>query len=204
MRYITRRPSPSPRRIRGRWAVLGAAVGVVVALAAGGIAVADVIFDLSPPTHGTKRYYHLITAKHSGLHLNVPEASTKNGTQIIQWDGPTFMNGQWELLNPPGVGSRFSIRNRWSRQCLDVDSVTDGAPVVQRPCDGTISQQWTTNSEQEAGDPNYRNITNHWSGHDLNIEGASTAYGAKLMQFHRVYGAPNALFRIIAPYHVVD
>ena len=204
MHQITRRLSPSLRRIRGRRAALGAAVACVVALAAGGNAVADVIFDFTPPTHGTKRYYELITAKHSGLNLNVPEASTKNGTQIIQWDGDTFMNGQWEAFLGNDDGKGGAIRNRWSRQCLDVTSMADGAPVVQRPCDGTLSQKWTVNSEQEAGDKYYRNITNAWSELDLNIEGASTAHGAKLMQFHRVYGAPNALFRIIAPFHVVD
>jgi hypothetical protein len=184
--------------IRGKRSVLTVALACVAATAVGGTAMADVIFDFSPPFSGTKRYYELITAKQSGLRLNVPEASTKNGTQIIQWNGAP-MNGQWETLNPPGVSEGISIRNRWSRQCLDVGSTAQGAPVVQRPCDGTVSQRWKTNSEQEAGDPFYRNITNLWSGLDLNVDGGSTALGAKLIQWPRVKGAPNALFNIVAP-----
>jgi Ricin-type beta-trefoil lectin domain-like len=185
---ITRRLS----RIRGRRAAIGAAVACTAALAAGGTAAADIIFDFSPPTDGTTRYYQTIQAKHSGLYLNVPEASTANGTQIIQWNGKHFMNGQWEWVYGPG--DHLGLRNRWSRQCLDVDSKTDGAPVVQRPCDGSISQSWTYNSGQQSGDENYRNITNAWSKLDLNIAGASTALGAKLVQYHHVQGAPNAMF----------
>jgi alpha-L-fucosidase 2 len=204
MHHLGRRRSASRFPIPSRRTLVAAVVACFAALAFGGTAVADVIFDSSPPVSGTKRYYHLFTAKHSGLHLNVPEASTKNGTQIIQWDGTTFMNGQWELHNPPGVSGRFSIRNRWSRQCLDVGSKDQGAPIVQQPCDGSPSQQWSYNSEQEAGDQFYRNVTNHWSGLDLNVEGGSTALGAKLIQWPRVKGAPNALFKIIAPFHVID
>ena len=157
-------------RIPGKRVLLGAALAGVVALATGGPAVADVIFDFSPPVHGTKRYYAVITAKHSGLRLNVPEASTKNGTQIIQWANNKDMNGLWETVNNPGM-SGSSIRNRWSRQCLDVASTAAGAPVIQQPCDGTISQQWKSNSEQEAGDAFFRNYRNVWSGLDLNVEG---------------------------------
>jgi hypothetical protein len=185
-------------RISRKRSAVTAALACVAATAVGGTAMADVIFDFSPPFSGTKRYYELVTVKHSGLRLNVPDASTKNGTQIIQWNGAP-MNGQWETLNPPGVSGRFAIRNRWSRQCLDVDSLAQGAPVVQRPCDGSVSQQWKTNSEQEAGDRFYRNLTNQWSGLDLNVDGGSTALGAKLIQWPRVKGAPNALFNLVAP-----
>jgi hypothetical protein len=185
---ITRRPSSARGRRR---ALFAAALGLVVASAIAGPAAADVIFDQSPPHAGTTRYYQIIKAKHSGLNLNVPEASTKNGTQIIQWDGSTFMNGQWEFV---ANNSGMYIRNRWSRQCLDVTSTVAGTPVVQRPCDGTISQRWTYNTEQQAGDPVYRNFKNSWSGLDLNVEGGSKEYGAKLIQWHHVHGAPNAMF----------
>jgi hypothetical protein len=191
MHRITRRQSPSQPSTRRRRALLGAAVGCVAAIAAAGPAAADVIFDLSPPFAGTTRYYQIIKAKHSGLNLNVPEASTKNGTQIIQWDGSTFMNGQWEFV---AKDNGMSIRNRWSRQCLDVTSTAAGTPVVQRPCDGTVSQRWTYNTAQQAGDPVYRNFKNSWSGLDLNVEGGSKEYGAKLIQWPHVQGAPNAMF----------
>jgi hypothetical protein len=192
MQPITRRLSSSVSRIRGRRAVAGAAVACAAALAAGGTAAADVIFDGSPPVAGTTRYYQTIQVKHSGLYLNVPAASTKNGEQIIQWSGTHFMNGQWEWVYGPN--NHLGLRNRWSRQCLDVESTSENTPVVQRPCDGSISQAWSYNSEQQSGDPNFRNISNNWSGLDLNIAGASTALGGKLVQYHHVKGAPNAMF----------
>src|SRR4051812_894340 len=95
---LRRRLSPSRFTIPRRRGLLGTAVACVAALAVGGTAVADVIFDTSGPYAGTQRYYTLITAKHSGFDLNVPEASTKNGTQIIQWNGPNAMNEEWEFL----------------------------------------------------------------------------------------------------------
>lgn len=202
MHHTTRRRVPSPRRLRGRWAVLSAAVACVLALGAGGTAVADIIMSESPPTQGKYRVYRLITAKHSGLNLNVPAASTENGTQVIQWDGDAFMNGQWEWLPATNTSHGHSIRNRWSRQCLDVDSKTDGAPVVQRPCDGSPSQQWWQDTPK--GSFLWAHIVNIWSGLDLNVVGASTAPGAKVMQFHRVPGASNTLFNVTWPSGVVD
>jgi Ricin-type beta-trefoil lectin domain-like len=190
MHKTTRRRSPSPFRILRARALVAGAVAFAAALAAGGPAAADVIFDFSPPYTGVKRYYMVIEAKHSGLDLNVPEASTKNDTQIIQWNGSKkFMNGQWEML-PAGNG-RHTFRNRWSRQCLDVTSTAAGAPVVQRPCDGTVSQKW----RRDALTSTDSTITNVWSELDLNVEGGSTALGAKLIQWPRT-GGDNAIFTI--------
>ena len=194
MHHITRW-SPSRFRIPGRRALVGASVACVAALAAGGPAVADVIFDESPPLTGVKHYYTVIEARHSGLGLNVPEASTANGTQLIQWSGSKkFLNAQWDMLTD-GQG-RHTFRNRWSRQCMDVDSTAAAAPVVQRPCDGTISQKWTRDVPPGTA-PGYATITNQWSKLDLNVVGADTGLGARLMQWHRTPGAANAEFEII-------
>jgi hypothetical protein len=200
MHHITRHLLPSRFKIRGRLALVAAALASVVGMALGGTAVADVIFGGSPPVAGKHRFYQTMTAKHSGLNLNVPDASTKNGSPIIQWSDTTVngdsksMNGQWEFLWRQGMGNGVSIRNRWSRQCLDVDSVNPG-PVLQRPCDGTVSQEWIVNNAQQSGDPIYRNYRNAWSGLDLNISGGSTELGGQLIQWPHVQGAPNALFK---------
>ena len=134
-------------------------------------------------------------ALHSGLGLNVPEASTAPGTPIIQWsDGMTSMNGQWEMLPADATPdlSDVSFRNRWSRQCLTVDS-KQPAPVVQRPCDGRQSQAWNASYSQP--DNKYATITNTWSGLDLNISGGSTAMGAQLIQWYHSPNASHALFK---------
>jgi hypothetical protein len=169
-----------PRRKLSLPAILACAVALTVA----GTAVADV-WGSSGPYTGQQRTYQVLTAKHSGLNLNVPEASTKNGTQIIQWKSPGAMNEQWEF-----VGT--TIRNRWSRQCLTVDSMAQGAPVVQRPCDGSTSQSWTKYSE--GGNYTYFTIRNQWSGQETNVAGGSGQYGAKLIQWPHVPMSPNAMF----------
>jgi hypothetical protein len=87
---------PHPRRFRSG-PLAATALACAVTLALGGTAIADAIFDNSPPYAGQTRCYTVITAKHSDLNLNVPEASTQPGTQIIQWKQPGAMNEQWEL-----------------------------------------------------------------------------------------------------------
>jgi Ricin-type beta-trefoil lectin domain len=170
--------------MKRRKLTLPAVLACAAALTVGGTAAADVWLN-SGPYAGTHRYYQVLTAKHSGLNLNVPGASTKNGTQIIQWKSPGAMNEQWEF-----VGA--AIRNRWSRQCLAVDSTAQGAPVVQRPCDGSTSQSWTKYSE--GGNYTYFNIRNQWSGQDINVAGASGQYGAKIIPWPHVSMSPNAMF----------
>ena len=129
----------------------------------------------------------------------MPEASTANGTQLIQWDSSKgSLNAQWDMI-PAGTASngypRYVFRNRWSRQCMDVDSTAVHAPVVQRPCDNTISQKWTR--ESPAGTtPNYATITNQHSRTGSELIGGDTALGARLQQYHRTPGAGNAEFKI--------
>jgi Ricin-type beta-trefoil lectin domain-like len=193
MPYPTGRPRSS--RSRRARAAVAAALACVAAVAVAGTAAGDVIFDKSPPTTGVDRTYIPLLALHSGLGLNVPEATTTPGTPIIQWSGGmTSMNGQWEILYAKGTPYIFeySIRNRWSRQCLTVDSKQPG-PVVQRPCDGRPSQVWTFTYSQSLS--NYATVTNAWSGLDLNISGGSKELGAQLIQWYHSPDAPNALFR---------
>jgi Ricin-type beta-trefoil lectin domain len=173
-----------PRRKLSLPAILACAVALTVA----GTAAADVWLN-SGPYAGTKRYYQVLTAKHSGLNLNVPEASTKNGTQIIQWKQPGAMNEQWEFT------STLAIRNRWSRQCLTVDSIAQGAPVVQRPCDGSLAQKWDKVSFNDDGAGyDYFNLRNQWSRLVMNVSGGSGQYGAKIVQLPHVAMSPNAMF----------
>ena len=167
---------------------LSAVLACAAALTVAGTATADVWWN-SGPYAGTHRYYQTLTAKHSGLNLNVPEASTKNGTPIIQWKQPGAMNEQWEFT------SDDAIRNRWSRQCLTVDSVAQGAPVVQRPCDGGIAQKWTKVSYNDDGAGyDYFNIRNQWSKLVMNVSGGSGQYGAPIIQWPHVARSPNAMF----------
>ena len=193
MHHLTRRPRSS--RSRRARAAFSAALACVAALAVAGTAAGDIISTLWSPKTGVPRTYIPLQALHSGLGLNVPEASTAPGTPIIQWsDGMKSLNGQWQLLPAAATADPgdISIRNRWSRQCLTVDSKQPG-PVVQRPCDGRQSQAWKDTYSQPGNQ--YATITNAWSGLDLNISGGSKELGAQLIQWYHSPNAPNALFR---------
>src|SRR5262245_39972927 len=158
MQHLTRRPwSSRSRRAR---AAFTAALACVAALAVTGTATGNIFSAWWTPKTGIPHNYIPLVALHSGLGLNVPEASTAPGTPIIQWsDGMTSMNGQWEMLPADATPdlSDVSFRNRWSRQCLTVDT-KQPAPVVQRPCDGRQSQAWTV-TYNHPGDK-YSTITN--------------------------------------------
>jgi cytochrome c len=196
MHRISRRRSPSRFTPSRRRALTGAALAAVIALALGGSAVAEFIDPTSPPAEGNKRYYQTITAKHSGLNLNVSGASTANGAEIGQWYAPNHMNEQWEQLYNGSKGYMF--RNRWSRQCITSPNNVEGAVIVQRPCEGTPNQLWMP--EQPAGGGTFwylRNLTNKF---DLNIAGGSGEMGAKLIQYRHVNAAPNAEFDMVGHY----
>lgn len=189
-----------PRRRK----LAGAALACVIALGAGGTAIAEFIDPYSPPYEGKNRHYFKLAAKHSGLYLNVSGASTKNGAEIGQWKSDGAMNEQWEWVDNHSSNARM-IRNRWSRQCITADSYTEGAVMVQRPCEGTANQRWTFNKYGEwHGAFGLGTYTNLASGYDLNIAGGSGLMGAKLIQYRHVYAAPNALFQVTGSQNVVD
>lgn len=152
---------------------------------------ADYIDPGSPPESGHPRVYYTFKARHSGYYVQIPEASTVNGTQAIQWGRPDSMHGQWEhifFFNKSG----YLIRNRWSRQCLDVLS-KDPGPVVQNPCNANKkSQLWL---DKGIGDGTVY-INNTWSKLDLNVSGAAIAIGAPLIQWFHSDGATNAIFDV--------
>ena len=177
---------------RTRRTLIGGALAVMIALALGGSALAEYLDPVSPPVEGYQRAYFNITAKHSGLNVNVAGASTKNGAEIIQWNAPHHMNEQWEQLYNGSTTGGYMFRNRWSRQCLTSPSSVEGAVIVQRPCDGTTNQLWLPEQPKEGGTFWYlKNIATKF---DLNVAGGSGEMGAPLIQYHRVNAAPNAEF----------
>ena len=200
MHLSTQRRFNTPRKRT----ILGAALAAVAALALGGTALAEVFDEYSGPYQGTTRHYYAITAKHSGLNLNVGGASTANGAEVAQWKHVGAMNEQWEKIAFDGKTNSSMFRNRWSRQCLTPASGAEGALVVQRPCVNSLDQRWaygyyTDHWEFMVGP--YRNLA---TGFDLNIAGGSGLMGAKLIQYRHAAGAPNAMFRLTAHQEVVD
>jgi len=111
----------------------------------------------------------------SGRCLDVPGASTTNGTQIIVWDCNGRPNQQWTYT----VGKQLNV---YGNKCLDAyqNGTSNGTKVVIYDCNSGTNQQWTLN-------PN-GSITNLRSG--LCLDAAGAGKGA-LAQLWSCSGANN-------------
>ncbi len=113
----------------------------------------------------------------SGRCLDVPNATTTNGTQVELWD----CNG--------GSNQRFTYTSSkqlmvYGNKCLDASGqgTSDGTAVIIWDCNGQANQQWNVNSSGS--------ITGVQSGKCLDAIGAGTANGTKI-QLYSCWGGSN-------------
>jgi len=137
----------------------------------------------------------MLQAEHSKMFVTVPNWTTEPEA-AFQWYNADWPESQFILEGrggSPGGGwsGYFRLRDRWNNLCLDLENnqTAAGTRVVQMPCDGTISQDWTYNSQADAGSQFYRHIRNRYSGLVMDVGGASTAAGAQIVTWPRHYPA---------------
>lgn len=84
-----------------------------------------------------------IVNRNSGRCVDVVNASTVNGAEIIQYDCHSNANQQWQLQ--PVGGGYHQIIAQHSGRCLDVASAStaNGARIQQYDCNGGTNQQWS-------------------------------------------------------------
>jgi Ricin-type beta-trefoil lectin domain-like len=176
-------PVATSRRAR-RTVVGGAVAAAAIAVPLAGAAQAD-----------AKTYYVMLQAEHSKMFVTVPNWTTEPEA-AFQWYNADWPESQFILEGrggSPGGGwsGYFRLRDRWNNLCLDLENnqTAAGTRVVQMPCDGTISQDWTYNSQADAGSQFYRHIKNRYSGLVMDVGGASTAAGAQIVTWPRHYPA---------------
>jgi len=95
-------------------------------------------FRFSPVTGGYE-----ITAKNSGLQLDVLGQSVDDGASIIQYPFLGGANEIWQVT--PTSDGYFSLTPLNSGKCLNVagSSTADGALTEQRTCSDIDSQKWS-------------------------------------------------------------
>jgi Ricin-type beta-trefoil lectin domain len=95
-------------------------------------------FMIVPVSGGYK-----ITAKSTGLQLNVKRGSTADGAAVIQYPFAGYPNETWTIT--PGMTGYFTVHPVSSNKCLEVSglSLADGAQVWQWSCNGGDNQQWS-------------------------------------------------------------
>ncbi|GAA3341050.1 hypothetical protein GCM10020358_30910 [Amorphoplanes nipponensis] len=128
-----------------------------------------------PPAGGT---YQLVVTK-SGMCIDVPAASTTNGTTLQQWGCTT--GATWQQFKLTATGANYQLVNVASGKCIDVpnSSTTSGIQLQQYTC-GTsqANQQWKLTP---SGTGTFQ-ISNLNSGLCISDQGASTTSGTPVIQ----------------------
>ncbi|GIJ51417.1 hypothetical protein Val02_83030 [Virgisporangium aliadipatigenens] len=103
----------------------------------------------------------------SGRCLDVPNASTANGTQTQLWDCSGGANQAWTYTS----GRQLTV---YGTKCLDANGqgATNGTTVIIWDCNGQSNQQWNLNADGT--------ITGAQSGLCLDASGAGTANGTRI------------------------
>ena len=158
-------------------------------------AVASAVALASAAQANAQTYYVMLKAEHSQMFVTVPNWTT-GPEATFQWYNADWPESQFILEGQggtPGGGwsGYFRLRDRWNNLCLDLENnrTAPGTRVVQMPCDGTISQDWSYNNQANAGSQYYRHIMNRYSGLVMDVGNASTAAGAQIGTWPRHYPA---------------
>ncbi|MEZ4605418.1 MAG: RICIN domain-containing protein [Deinococcales bacterium] len=120
---------------------------------------------------------HQLVNANSNKCLDVFEARTTQGTNIIQYSCHTGNNQKWKI---EAVGSSYRLTAMHSNQVLDVSSssTSDGADAIQWPWNNTRNQLWDI---RQVGD--YYELRAAHSGKCLSVAGSSRLDEAKVVQW---------------------
>lgn len=130
----------------------------------------------------------------SGKALDIPNSSTADGTQLIQWDYIGGNNQKWSIaIKSDGT---YEIKNVNSGKLVDLSgpSYAEGAPIVQWASNAGTNQRWSIISVGGG----YYKIVNKVTGKPLVVQYASVDNNAKIVQSD--YNAThNDEWQIVAP-----
>jgi arabinan endo-1,5-alpha-L-arabinosidase len=130
-----------------------------------------VLQDAAPLADGT----YELTAQHSGLLLDVYDASTAAGAKVMTWTRNGGANQHWQVQAQPGGAYRITAGHSGLALSVAQGSTADGAQVVQATWAGLDSQLWYFDRDR-AG--TYR-IISKATGKALDVYDASTTAGAQ-------------------------
>jgi len=109
-----------------------------------------------------------IVGGQSGRCVDVPGATTTNGTQVQLWDCDGSAKQRWAY----GASKQLTV---YGNKCLDASGggTANGTTVIIWDCHGGLNQQWNVNANGT--------ITNVQSGLCVDANGAATANGTKII-----------------------
>jgi hypothetical protein len=120
-----------------------------------------------PPTTAPPGGRQLVGVQ-SGRCVDVPNATTTNGTQVQLWDCNNQTQQSWSYTS----AKQLQV---YGSKCLDANNrgTTNGTQVIIWDCNGQTNQQWNVNTNGT--------ITGVQSGLCLDANGAATANGTKII-----------------------
>lgn len=128
-----------------------------------------------------------LTARHSGKLLDVYNASTADGANVVQWSANGQANQRWRFQAT--ADGYHQVVSASSGKCLDVyggaGATGDGVRVVQWTCNGGTNQQWRL---QDVGNGYVQVIARH-SNKCLDVSNSATTDGAQVTQWSCGSGA---------------
>jgi poly(3-hydroxybutyrate) depolymerase len=126
-----------------------------------------------PPTRSNVT----IVGQASGRCVDVPNASTANGTQVQLWDCHGGTNQRWTYT----AARQLTVNGN---KCLDASGqgTSNGTAAIIWDCSGQANQQWNVNANGT--------ITGVQSGLCLDASGAATANGTRI-QLWACHGGTN-------------
>ncbi|MCP2328734.1 hypothetical protein HDA40_007241 [Hamadaea flava] len=109
----------------------------------------------------------MIVGNASSRCVDVPSATTANGTQVQLWDCHGGSNQRWTYTS----SKQLMV---YGNKCLDANGqgTADGTSAIIWDCNGQANQQWNVNADGT--------ITGVQSGKCLDAGGAATANGTKI------------------------
>jgi hypothetical protein len=107
-----------------------------------------------------------IVGAQSGRCIDVPGATTANGTQVALWDCHGGTNQRWSYTS----SKQFTV---YGNKCLNANGTANASAVTIGDCTGGLNQQWNIGANNT--------IANVQSGLCVDANGAATANGTKII-----------------------
>ena len=184
-------PNPAPDL-----AVLTKWTRALTALAAAALLATAGLLGLAPDraeAQPTASDWYTVQSRHSGLVLDIQNASTATGALLTQYTNFEGTNQQFRFID---LGNGYHvIQARGSGLVLDVSgaSTADGANVIQWTRHDGENQQWKVTRDSGG----YYSIVNRRSGKALDVHNWSTSAGSQIVQYAPT-GAANKQWTLTA------
>jgi hypothetical protein len=144
---------------------------------------AQAVMASAGPQGGSSPQGTRIVGVQSGRCVDVPAATTSNGTPVQLWD----CNGATQQTWTATAGKQLTVYG--GTKCLDANGqgTSNGTAVIIWDCNGQINQQWNVNANGT--------ITGVQSGLCLDATGAGTANGTRI-NLWSCHGGSNQLWNL--------